>query len=145
AALAADGTGPRPALHDHARPDGHGRTGELTATLAGWTGAVAPSVPVDPAGPSLQWARRALECVPAAPPPGRASAGSKVSGGDPTGSRESAGRGARCGGMLIRGGGARARAVAARGRVAHRDRGGPPGRPRWRRPGPATSRTRRSG
>src|SRR5690606_26988004 len=33
AALAADGTGPRPALHDHARPDGHGRTGELTATL----------------------------------------------------------------------------------------------------------------
>src|SRR5690606_10776608 len=36
------GTGPRPALHDHARPDSHGRTGELTATLAGWTGAVAP-------------------------------------------------------------------------------------------------------
>src|SRR5690606_22760694 len=84
AAPAADGTGPRPALHDHARPDGRGRTGELTATLAGWTGAVGPSVPVDRAGTSLQWARRMLELVPAAPPPGRAdraSAGSKVSGG----------------------------------------------------------------
>ncbi|MEU5993381.1 helix-turn-helix domain-containing protein [Spirillospora sp. NPDC047418] len=72
---------------DHGRPclvmpdpDGPGRIEELTATLAGWTGAVGPSVPVEQAGTSLLWARRALDLAPAAP----------------------AGRGARRGGALVR-------------------------------------------
>jgi hypothetical protein len=72
---------------DHGRPclvvpdpDGPGRIEELTATLAGWTGAVGPSVPVEQAGTSLLWARRALDLAPAAP----------------------AGRGARRGGVLVR-------------------------------------------
>ncbi|MBO2457847.1 PucR family transcriptional regulator, partial [Actinomadura sp. LCR2-06] len=56
---------------DHGRPclvmpdpDGPGRMDELTATLAGWTGAVGPSVPADQARTSLQWARRALGLAP---------------------------------------------------------------------------------
>ncbi|GAA1825497.1 helix-turn-helix domain-containing protein [Actinomadura chokoriensis] len=72
---------------DHGRPclvmpdpDGPGRIEELTATLAGWTGAIGPSVPVEQAGTSLLWARRALDLAPAAP----------------------AGRGARRGGVLVR-------------------------------------------
>lgn len=72
---------------DHGRPclvmpdpDGPGRIEELTATLAGWTGAIGPSVPVEQAGTSLLWARRALDLAPAAP----------------------AGRGTRRGGVLIR-------------------------------------------
>ncbi|MER7547553.1 PucR family transcriptional regulator [Actinomadura sp.] len=48
-------------------PDGPGRIDELTATLAGWTGAIGPSVPVEQAGTSLLWARRALDLAPAAP------------------------------------------------------------------------------
>lgn len=48
-------------------PDGPGRIDELTATLAGWTGAIGPSVPVEQAGESLLWARRALDLAPAAP------------------------------------------------------------------------------
>ncbi|TDC12449.1 PucR family transcriptional regulator [Actinomadura bangladeshensis] len=72
---------------DHGRPclvmpdpDGPGRIEELTATLAGWTGAIGPSVPAEQAGTSLLWARRALDLAPAAP----------------------AGRGARRGGVLVR-------------------------------------------
>lgn len=72
---------------DHGRPclvmpdpDGPGRIEELTATLAGWTGAIGPSVPVEQAGTSLLWARRALDLAPAAP----------------------AGRGTRRGGVLVR-------------------------------------------
>ncbi|MFA1548206.1 PucR family transcriptional regulator [Actinomadura chokoriensis] len=62
-------------------PDGPGRVDELTATLAGWTGAIGPSVPVEEAGTSLLWARRALDLAPAEPA-GR--------------------RGARRGGVLVR-------------------------------------------
>ncbi|WP_433468770.1 helix-turn-helix domain-containing protein [Spirillospora sp. CA-128828] len=69
---------------DHGRPclimpdpDGPGRVDELAATLAGWTGAIGPAVPVQEAGTSLLWARRALDLAPAAPAgpaPGRAGA-----------------------------------------------------------------------
>lgn len=59
---------------DHGRPclvmpdpDGPGRLDELAATLAGWTGAVGPSVPAEEAGTSLLWARRALDLAPPAP------------------------------------------------------------------------------
>jgi hypothetical protein len=45
-------------MPDPDRPGGHGR---LTATLAGWTGAVGPSVPVEQAGVSLHWAHRTLD------------------------------------------------------------------------------------
>ncbi|WP_243718814.1 helix-turn-helix domain-containing protein [Actinomadura sp. 7K534] len=85
---------------DHGRPclivpdpDGPGRMEELAATLAGWTGAIGPSVPVDRAGTSLLWARRALELAPAVPGRGRAGGGP----GNRTG-----GRGARRGGVLVR-------------------------------------------
>ncbi|MFD0532809.1 hypothetical protein ACFQY7_02500 [Actinomadura luteofluorescens] len=69
---------------DHGRPclvmpdpDGPGRLDELAATLAGWTGAVGPSVPAQEAGTSLLWARRALDLAPPAPsgPDGPAPAG----------------------------------------------------------------------
>ncbi|WP_245666400.1 PucR family transcriptional regulator [Actinomadura latina] len=105
---------------DHGRPclvmpdpDGPGRIDELTATLAGWTGAIGPSVPVEEAGTSLLWARRALDLAPAAP----------------------AGRGARRGGVLVRAeehlpdlllreGGTLAAIVASR-RLAPLDEAGP--------------------
>jgi len=44
-------------------PDGPGRADELAATLAGWTGAMGPSVPCDQAGMSLRWARSTLELI----------------------------------------------------------------------------------
>ncbi|MCR3738330.1 PucR C-terminal helix-turn-helix domain-containing protein [Actinomadura glauciflava] len=78
---------------DHGRPclvmpdpDGPGRLDELAATLAGWTGAVGPSVPAQEAGTSLLWARRALDLAPPAPPcpdgpaPGRAGRRSRRGG-----------------------------------------------------------------
>ncbi|NYD45166.1 hypothetical protein BJY14_001149 [Actinomadura luteofluorescens] len=82
---------------DHGRPclvmpdpDGPGRLDELAATLAGWTGAVGPSVPAQEAGTSLLWARRALDLAPPAP-----------SGPDgPAPGR--AGRRSRRGGLLVR-------------------------------------------
>ncbi|GAA0561948.1 helix-turn-helix domain-containing protein [Actinomadura livida] len=46
-------------------PDRPGGTDRLTATLAGWTGAVGPAVPVDQAGVSLHWAHRALDLMAA--------------------------------------------------------------------------------
>ncbi|MFD0688563.1 helix-turn-helix domain-containing protein [Actinomadura fibrosa] len=121
---------------DHGRPclvvpdpDGPGRVEELTATLAGWTGAIGPSVPVDQAGTSLLWARRALDLAPDAPPRGR--------GGGRAGSRTGGrgGRGARRGGhlvraeehlpgLLLREGGTLAALVAAR-RLAPLDAAGP--------------------
>jgi PucR C-terminal helix-turn-helix domain len=90
---------------DHGRPclvmpdpDGPGRMDELTATLAGWTGAVGPSVPADQARTSLQWARRALDLglAPAAPRRGRT--GNGAAGGKANG----AGRGSRRAGLLVR-------------------------------------------
>ncbi|MFB4307567.1 PucR family transcriptional regulator [Actinomadura sp. GTD37] len=81
---------------DHGRPclimpdpDGPGRIDELTATLAGWTGAIGPSVPVEHAGTSLLWARRALDLAPAA---ARRPARPAPSGG----------RAGRRGGVLVR-------------------------------------------
>ncbi|MCD0450668.1 helix-turn-helix domain-containing protein [Actinocorallia sp. API 0066] len=44
-------------------PDGPGRAADLAATLAGWTGAMGPSVPVGQARVSLVWARRTLDLV----------------------------------------------------------------------------------
>ncbi|MGI5165510.1 PucR family transcriptional regulator [Spirillospora sp. CA-253888] len=44
-------------------PDGPGQADRLAGTLAGWTGAVGPSVPPGQAGTSLQWARRALDLI----------------------------------------------------------------------------------
>jgi hypothetical protein len=41
-------------------PDGPGQADRMGMTLAGWTGAVGPSVPSDQAVVSLVWARRAL-------------------------------------------------------------------------------------
>ncbi|MDX6742624.1 helix-turn-helix domain-containing protein [Actinocorallia sp. A-T 12471] len=56
--------------HDQGRPllvvpdpDGPGRAADLAATLAGWTGAMGPSVPVTEAATSLLWARRTLDLV----------------------------------------------------------------------------------
>ncbi|GAB2822434.1 PucR family transcriptional regulator [Actinocorallia aurea] len=56
--------------HDEGRPllvvpdpDGPGRPAELAATLAGWTGAMGPSVPASEAAASLLWARRTLALV----------------------------------------------------------------------------------
>ncbi|TQM67975.1 PucR-like helix-turn-helix protein [Actinomadura hallensis] len=46
-------------------PDRPGGADRLTATLAGWTGAIGPSVPVDQAGVSLHWAHRTLELMAA--------------------------------------------------------------------------------
>ncbi|MEV0666629.1 PucR family transcriptional regulator [Actinomadura luteofluorescens] len=82
---------------DHGRPclvmpdpDGPGRLDELAATLAGWTGAVGPSVPAEEAGTSLLWARRALDLAPPAP--------SGPDGPAPV----RAGRRPRRGGLLVR-------------------------------------------
>ncbi|SNR62753.1 PucR family transcriptional regulator [Actinomadura mexicana] len=82
---------------DHGRPclvmpdpDGPGRLDELTATLAGWTGAVGPSVPAQEAGTSLLWARRALDLAPPAPSGPAGSAPGR------------AGRRSRRGGLLVR-------------------------------------------
>ena len=44
-------------------PDGPGRMDEPASSLAGWTGAMGPSVPTRQAGTSLRWARRTLELV----------------------------------------------------------------------------------
>ncbi|ROO90877.1 PucR-like helix-turn-helix protein [Actinocorallia herbida] len=56
--------------HDEGRPllvvpdpDGPGRAADLAATLAGWTGAMGPAVPVAEAATSLLWARRTLDLV----------------------------------------------------------------------------------
>ncbi|QKG26808.1 helix-turn-helix domain-containing protein [Actinomadura verrucosospora] len=91
---------------DHGRPclvmpdpDGPGRMDELTATLAGWTGAVGPSVPADQARTSLQWARRALDLAPAAASRGGDGA---AEGGTAGGAARRAGRGSRRGGLLVR-------------------------------------------
>ncbi|MEO5875797.1 MAG: helix-turn-helix domain-containing protein, partial [Streptosporangiaceae bacterium] len=46
-------------------PDGPSRISQLTLHLAGWTGAVGPSVPIEQAGVSLSWARRALALLDA--------------------------------------------------------------------------------
>ncbi|WP_030171006.1 PucR family transcriptional regulator [Spirillospora albida] len=46
-------------------PDRPGGTDRLAATLAGWTGAVGPSVPTDQARVSLHWAHRALDLMAA--------------------------------------------------------------------------------
>ncbi|MFA1542999.1 PucR family transcriptional regulator [Actinomadura monticuli] len=114
---------------DHGRPclimpdpDGPGRIDELTATLVGWTGAIGPSVPVEQAGTSLLWARRALDLAPAAP---RRPARSAPAGG----------RAARRAGVLVRAeehlpglllreGGTLAEIVASR-RLAPLDEAGP--------------------
>lgn len=44
-------------------PDGPGQADRLALTLAGWTGAVGPSVPADQAVVSLTWARHTMELV----------------------------------------------------------------------------------
>lgn len=44
-------------------PDRPGGPDRLTATLAGWTGAVGPSVPLEQAGVSLRWAHRTLDLM----------------------------------------------------------------------------------
>ncbi|TDC61017.1 PucR family transcriptional regulator [Actinomadura sp. GC306] len=44
-------------------PDRPGGADRLTATLAGWTGAAGPPVPVDRAGVSLHWAHRTLDLM----------------------------------------------------------------------------------
>ncbi|MGI8333025.1 PucR family transcriptional regulator [Actinomadura scrupuli] len=44
-------------------PDGPGQAERLAMTLAGWTGAVGPSVPADQGAVSLVWARRALDLI----------------------------------------------------------------------------------
>ncbi|WP_240807554.1 PucR family transcriptional regulator [Actinomadura geliboluensis] len=116
---------------DHGRPclimpdpDGPGRLDELAATLAGWTGAIGPSVPVEEAGTSLLWARRALDLAPAAPHRPAGAAGSGARGGR-----------ARRGGVLVRAeehlpslllreGGSLAAIVASR-RLAPLDEAGP--------------------
>ncbi|MEU8799823.1 helix-turn-helix domain-containing protein [Spirillospora sp. NPDC048819] len=126
---------------DHGRPclimpdpDGPGRIEELAATLAGWTGAIGPSVPADQAGTSLLWARRALDLAPAAPVPGRSGNGSAGRAGVRPGAR-TAGRGVRRGGVLVRAeehlpelllreGGTLAAIVASR-RLAPLDEAGP--------------------
>ncbi|WP_243723222.1 helix-turn-helix domain-containing protein [Actinomadura sp. 7K507] len=131
---------------DHGRPclivpdpDGPGRIEELTATLAGWTGAVGPSVPVDHAGTSLLWARRALELAPPVPAPGQAAGRAGRQNGPAVGRERTAvraaGRGARRGGVLVRAeehvpelllreGGTLAAIVASR-RLAPLDEAGP--------------------
>ncbi len=49
-------------MPDPDRPGGHGR---LLGPLAGWTGAVGPSVPAEQAGVSLHWAHRTLDLLAA--------------------------------------------------------------------------------
>ncbi|TDD70136.1 PucR family transcriptional regulator [Actinomadura darangshiensis] len=96
---------------DHGRPclvvpdpDGPGRLDELAATLAGWTGAIGPSVPAAEAGTSLLWARRALDLAPAAParPPRPARPAGSAAGGAGFPPGRAGGRRARRGGVLVR-------------------------------------------
>ncbi|WP_344236924.1 helix-turn-helix domain-containing protein [Actinocorallia libanotica] len=54
-------------------PDGPGRVDELAANLAGWTGAMGPSVSADRAGTSLRWARSTLELITSGVVAGRAT------------------------------------------------------------------------
>ncbi|MDL4819356.1 helix-turn-helix domain-containing protein [Actinomadura opuntiae] len=46
-------------------PDRPGGPDRLTATIAGWTGAIGPSVPLEQAGVSLHWAHRTLDLMAA--------------------------------------------------------------------------------